>query len=161
MRLTLVDEAIGRQRTLRRAVDPAAEVVVTTRLDSDDALNVDAIGVLQDYARCFAAGALATLIVSFARGWQLQTDTGVVTERWYPHGPFLSLVERPALGPIRSVMHGPHREIPYAHPTHQDLSLVGWLQTVHGDNLATQVTDPDLVVHDADLGAFGLVGGRM
>jgi hypothetical protein len=158
LRVTILDESISRQRALQQAVDAGAGVVVTTRLDSDDALNVAAVETLQDYARCFAAGALASLIVNFERGWQLQTETGIVTERWYPHSPFLSLIERAGRGSIRGVMHGPHTEVPYAHPTHQDLSIVGWLQTVHGDNVANQITDPDLAVRDADLSAFGIAG---
>jgi hypothetical protein len=86
----------------------------------------------------------------------LHAGTGVVTERWYPHSPFLSLIERPAGGRMRGVMYGQHTTVPNDHATHQDLSIVGWLQVIHGANVSNQVSDPDQVVHDPDLAAFGL-----
>ncbi len=36
------------------------------------------------------------------------------------------------------------------------LGEVGWLQVVHGENVSNEISDPDLVVADPDLSAFGL-----
>jgi hypothetical protein len=157
LNVAVVDGARNWRDKLQEIVDPEAEVIMTTRLDSDDALNVDAVGVLQEYGRLFAPSDLETLVVNFERGWQLDVATGAVSERWYPHSPFLTLIERrvPGRG-VRGAMHAGHTVMPYNHTTHQELSIVGWLQVIHGGNVANNIVDAGLDVPSRDLRQFGL-----
>jgi hypothetical protein len=156
LRVTMLDGDYGWRRALVDAVAPGTQVLVTTRLDSDDALHVDAVGVVQEYAGLFRVSELDHMVVNFEQGWQLDAETGVVSERWYPHSPFISLLERVGAGPIRGVMHANHTTLPTHYLTHHDLSIVGWLQVVHGGNVTNTVVDAATVVAGPDLRQFGL-----
>lgn len=117
------------------ALRPNIDVLITTRLDSDDALADRYLEAVQDYARPFERSEHDTLLVNFPRGYRLDARTATVYETRMPNSPFHSLLERPRRAAARTVLHGNHAFLHEDHVTHQDESLPAWLQVVHGGNL--------------------------
>lgn len=114
------------------------EYLITTRVDSDDALSRGFIrSVQEEFAR------QDLLFVTFPRGLQLD-DKGRMYSYDEPSGPFMSLIERRGSEPPRVVLshahfnhglvrrYGPIREV-----------ITGgrpmWLQYIHGTNVANAV----------------------
>jgi hypothetical protein len=142
---------------VRDAVDPEAEIVMTTRLDSDDAFHVDAMRILAEYAEEFAETTLPSLVVNFPRGYQLDVLGRRLYERYYMKSPFLTLIERKSAKPLDTILMAQHTEVPQRVLTHQDISIVGWLQAVHGSNVTNAVVDDAIEVPLSELeGAFAL-----
>lgn len=128
--------------------------LITTRLDSDDAIAADFCARVQAE---FAGQEL--LYVSFPRGLQVDRQ-GRVYRYAYPSGPFLSLIERrPWGGAPRTVFGGGglHRRARTLGPLREVQSPPMWLQIVHGGNIANGIrgvrTSPEALERFAiDLG---------
>lgn len=109
---------------------PAGQTLITTRLDSDDALSVDHLARVQDLARSYRGFINPSTGVQLARG--------SVLLRHDRSSAFLSLVEdvlastRP-----RTVFCVEHHDAHRAGPVRQ-LRGVAWVQTIHGGNVANQ-----------------------
>ncbi|MGO0575715.1 glycosyltransferase [Ornithinimicrobium panacihumi] len=139
----------------------SAPYLITTRIDSDDALAVDFMAAVQ---RQFAEQ--ERLFVNFPRGIQIDRS-GAVYRSDILSSPFLSLIEKRVEGRLpdtvfvtkhaRARGHGPLREV---------RSPVMWAQVLHGTNLSNIVngtrTSPRVVAErfDFDLGYDAHVTGR-
>ncbi|WP_265443437.1 glycosyltransferase [Flexivirga meconopsidis] len=116
----------------------AAPYLISTRVDSDDALAVDFVETVQaQFDR------QERLYVDFARGVQVDR-AGAVYLHDQPSAAFQSLIERRAPGRLPYTIFG--------HPQHTQLRTVGpqlrvrtppmWLQIVHGSNIANSIRGP-------------------
>ena len=113
-----------------------AAYVITTRLDSDDAIACEYAGAIQAE---FAHQDL--LYLSFPRGLQIDR-AGTVYRYTYPSGPFISLIERRRGDALpRTVLAAPgrHREVRRLGPLREVQSPAMWLQLVHDGNIANSV----------------------
>jgi len=113
-----------------------AAYVITTRLDSDDAVARDYAAAIQDE---FAQQDL--LYVSFPRGLQIDR-AGAVYRYTYPSGPFISLIERRTDDALpRTVLAAPgrHRDVRRLGPLREVQSPTMWLQLIHDGNIANSV----------------------
>jgi len=130
--LALVYLPIVRNRaTLARPVveraGPEPGLLVTTRLDNDDALHEEALAEIRRHA--------------VDRQGFLNLRLGFVTDgvRAQPvslrHGPFLSLVEPRGPGRVRTVHGSPHTQVARIAPVRQIESQPLWLRVVHGRNV--------------------------
>jgi hypothetical protein len=147
---------------------PGTDVLVTTRLDSDDAIADGYLEAVQEYAAPFHRSDVATLLVNFPRGMRLDVPEDAFYERRMPNSPFHSLFERPASGPARTIFsgvgraarnraRGNHATLHEHQVTHQDESIVAWLQVVHGGNLENRITPSDRPVRpEKALASFSL-----
>jgi Putative rhamnosyl transferase len=151
----------GEERPLspiRKAVRPDADVLITTRLDSDDAIADEYLAAIQDYASSFHRSSHNRLLVNFPRGYRLDARADRLYRGWMHCSPFHSLFERPKHAAPDTVMsfgrsdtdsHGRpylrlgrakqgntagHPRLHYFHPTHQDTSMDAWLIAIHGGN---------------------------
>jgi hypothetical protein len=130
-------------RMLESLLDPAAEVVLTTRIDSDDAMHVDLLASVQEYLEPFAASDLEQLLINFPRGYKVDV---AAAQAYYSHldnSPFHSLAER-RNRTIRSVMSGNHSVMHQQYPTQQDHSIPGWLQVVYGGNIRNNISGREI-----------------
>ena len=153
--------------------EPAAAVgdapfLITTRIDSDDAMAVDFMATVQaQFAR------QDRLFVSITRGVQIDRSGAVYLSDQLSN-PFLSLIERRVPGRLpetvyvakhaRARAHGPIREV---------RAPVMWAQVVHDLNLSNIVNgprmDPRVVAdrfrfdlgYDADISGRDLLAGRV
>ena len=144
-----------------------APFLITTRIDSDDAMAVDFMATVQaQFAR------QERLFVSLTRGVQIDRSGAVYLSDQLSN-PFLSLIERRAPGRLpdtvyvakhaRARAHGPIREV---------RAPVMWAQVVHDLNVSNIVngprTDPRVVTerfrfhlgYDADTSGRALLSGR-
>ncbi len=112
-----------------------APYIITTRLDSDDAIACDYLSRVQA-----TFDNQDRLYVNFQRGLQFERD-GALYSYLYPANAFLSFIERRTPGaPIRTV---------FSAPAHPDAALYGdvlqvsappcWIIVVHGANLLNEI----------------------
>jgi hypothetical protein len=125
-------------------VDPGAQVLATTRLDSDDMLSAGYVARVADYVPAFVAADHEAMLVNFPRGLKYDVLSGTLYESYQPHSPYLTLLERVRPGRhLRTVASGNHGFMHLRYPLHQDLSDFGWCQLVHGGNVSNHVHGAD------------------
>ncbi len=118
------------RRALRDRWRKMPEWIISTRLDSDDALARDHIARVQSLADFTRREFL-----NFQLGWIWRR--GQICIRTYPSNPFLSLIEQSEC--FQSCYCVPHPRAASAAPIRQIADLPAWLQVVHGGNLSTHV----------------------
>lgn len=135
---------------LGREISGAAPYLISTRVDSDDAI-----------ARSFVADLWAvfdhqeSLYVNFLRGLQIDRR-GWVYRYGYLNNAFLSYIEkREPDQPPRTVLRSAHGDCRRFAP---ELNVVGpprWLQVIHGSNLDNNVrgtrVDPSIVAKEFEI----------
>ncbi|MBJ7336721.1 glycosyltransferase [Mycolicibacterium sp.] len=105
-------------------------LLITTRLDSDDALASDYVERIHAVADSGWRG-----FVNPRTGFQLVGDS--VLKRWDSSGPFMSYLEDLQPGSLpRTVLSIEHYQAHLAGPVKQLGGKPSWLQVVHGRNLA-------------------------
>lgn len=140
---------------VRARVHPDTDVLITTWLDSDDALAGSYVESVQAYAEPFAQSDFETLVVNFPRGYRLDVATGELYEDRMVNSPFPSLLERPGDGPVQTVLGTSHVMLSHGNPTQQDESLQAWLIAVHGGNLINDIDPRNLAAGFVDGGIPG------
>lgn len=151
----------------RSIVRTDADVLITTRLDSDDAIADSYLEAIQDYADSFHDSPHERLLVNFPQGYRLDLGRDLLYEDWMPNSSFHSLFERPCRHSARTVKGpgqthlrpfytstyrrlavlgpkgagAPHVRLHHHYPTHQDESMRAWLISVHGGNWFNRVDE--------------------
>src|SRR5690606_1010327 len=125
--------------------------LITTRIDSDDAMAVDFMARVQAE---FAGQ--ERMFVNFPRGVQIDRTSAVYRSN-IVSSPFLSLIERREAGrPPETVFVAKHAQARGHAPLRQVEAPVMWAQVVHGTNVSNIVngrqTDPAVVRERFDLG---------
>ena len=135
--------SVGSDRTRQAAVQSAVEedvdVLITTRLDSDDALAKQYVEAVHAYAGLFHCSAHPRLLVNFPRGYRLDVRTDKLYHGHMPNSPFHSLLERPRQAPPETVLASGHAGLHRRFFTHQDESIAAWLIAVHGGNVVNRI----------------------
>jgi hypothetical protein len=134
--LRLVDAAISFRRAVEAALAPGDEVVLTTRLDNDDALHRDAL------ARVRAAALAASPELRFLDlpvGYLLDSASGELRRLEWRSYHFLSLVEPRAGGAVRTVRRIDHTRAAELAPVASVTDEPMWLEVVHGRNRSNAV----------------------
>ena len=145
-------------RNLSRFIDPERKVIISTRLDSDDALHRGAVEQIQRHASTFWASPDELRLHTFPFGCKLDAVNGLVYRSRYQQNAFLSLFERCG-DDVQGIMQESHIALEKRVPFERDFSLPGWLQVLHGGNVSNRVTRDDAQVDGLDLQAlFGLEG---
>jgi hypothetical protein len=121
-----------------------ADLIVTSRVDSDDGLAHDFAERVRGYIEPIGRLREPSFLVNFTRGTKLDASRGRYFESFQPNGPFLTLFERPAPDelPITS-LGGNHGHMYLDHPTHLDVGASYWLQVVHGTNVSNHLRPAD------------------
>lgn len=116
------------------------KAVVTTRLDSDDAISRGYLEAIRAHAEDFVESDRQTMLLNFPRGFQLDHETGRLFFDWMPRSSFHSLFERPG-GELTTVLAGNHSKFHEIHPTVHDDSIVAWLMVIHGGNVINKLRE--------------------
>jgi len=116
-------------RAIRPLVDPTAELLLTTRLDTDDVLHRRAI----ERVRAVAAEVAPPAVIDCTRRWYLGRGGLSVCEQPFERGvsPFASLLEPVGGGPVRTVHYYHHSELAAAGPVQRMLDGPWWIHLVH------------------------------
>lgn len=138
---------------LRKAVSEVADrrYLITTRLDSDDALGRRFVELVQREFRRQDAE-----YVNLLRGYQVERS-GQVFHYDYAQNPFISLIERvEGRGEPRTVFQSfGHRQSRSLAPVRNVVTRPAWMQVIHGANLANEVrgprASPRAVMRDVDM----------
>ena len=113
-------------------ISPSDDLVVTTRLDNDDAVSRDFI----ERVRLEAARVPTGTVLNFTNGLALRD--GRVYTATDTSNPFTSLVES-ASGPIKTIWSAQHHKLESEWTLHQIRGLPAWLQVVHGENVSNRI----------------------
>lgn len=117
-----------------KAIRASDRAVVTTRLDSDDAIARGYVEAIQAHADAFVKSERRTLLLNFPRGFQLDVATGRLLFDWMPRSSFHSLFE-PVSTALTTVLAGNHSKFHELHPTEHDDSIPAWLMVIHEGNV--------------------------
>ncbi|HMJ73576.1 MAG TPA: glycosyltransferase [Solirubrobacterales bacterium] len=173
--VALTSGTSGPLDVVRSMVKPETDVLITTRLDSDDAIAARYVELIQTYAAPFHQSGHVRLLVNCPRGYRLDTREGPRLYRdWMPNSPFHSLFERPRqsepetvlaaaheglrkryadrqrLETLRTGHTGGHSRMHQHYPTHQDESMPAWLIVVHEGNMVNRIPP---TAHEQAVGA--------
>jgi hypothetical protein len=116
---------------IHAALDPDAELVITTRLDNDDGLHPDFLERVQSAA----VKATVPSFLNLRRGYTV--SGGRLYQLSDLSNAFLSLVEQRES--LETVWVKPHTEAASFAPVLQVDAAPAWLQVVHGENVSNRV----------------------
>jgi Putative rhamnosyl transferase len=145
--LRLIPEPTSFRQAIASSVDLRGRRLLTTRLDSDDALHRTAIALLQRNA----AGEELEFL-SLPLGYCYSYPHGQVRLRRHVSNPFLSLAENGTGAPPRTAVYVSHDLAHEAAPVRQIAGQPMWLQVVHERNMRNRFrgercAPPDLKEH--------------
>jgi hypothetical protein len=138
--ITLVDVAshalkghATRELVLAACTPVEPDLIVQTRIDSDDA-------VAPDYLEGIRASLIpgSTEFIAYRHGYQLDRRSGHVYQRTWTSGPFMSLTQPPSPHPI-SIYDIPHPRVARVAPLRHIETSGMWLQTLHGLNVSSEL----------------------
>jgi len=127
-------QAEGWNRSIGEVLDARTPLLLTTRLDNDDALASDYVARAQEAARAHADK--VPLSLNFAQGF-IRTETAVY-EVTHPSNAFFSRLSRWD-DDMRTAMSILHMTIADHGAVVQLGGQGAWLQVVHGDNVSNRV----------------------
>jgi hypothetical protein len=113
-------------------IDDDTQVLITTRLDSDDSLNRETAAVLQAYTEAFLSSPHRRWIVNFPRGYRYDDQVGRLYATYWPYSPFSTLFEKLGGDRKRFNVYRNHHKLHLHLPVHFDESIAGWIQVIHG-----------------------------
>jgi hypothetical protein len=126
---TGLDDAVSQ---LAAGIPDDGQILITSRIDNDDAIVADFLAESRRLALKYHTGARSA--VAFSHGVRVNLATSRARQLHITRSPFLSLVE--TAPPWRSICRYPHTAIDKAVPL-TSISTPGpvWLQTLHGRNV--------------------------
>jgi hypothetical protein len=138
-------------------VPDGTDLVISTRLDNDDALHRDALRRTRSIAASVLASGEVQHLYSPVIGFKLDVNQRQLFLTRAESGPFISLLERVAPGQrLIGVLSGNHTRMAERFPTTPDTSGPLWVQVVHGGNISNGIRRWDEPVPLTNLsGDFG------
>lgn len=133
---------------------PGVDVVISTRLDNDDALSRHALRRLRDLVGRFLQTGHDRWLYNPMFGYRFDVEHERLFAAAMPNSPFLSLFERVTEGhcPV-GALSGHHSRMPERYPTYHDASARFWLQILHGGNVSNRIRPMDIEVPLESLGS--------
>ncbi len=119
---------------VKNCLEGGDEYVITTNLDNDDALSVDAVGRIQ---RALNLSPTCGAII-FPWGMQYISAIGMILKMFYPHNHFMSLVEKTD-SDIKTIHYFIHTKVRKQMPVIDVDGGPGWLEIVHGTNVSNEL----------------------
>jgi len=113
-------------------VDPAADLILTSRIDNDDAVAQDFIERIQDEA----TRTPINCVLNFQHG--LALHDGRIYTATDTSNPFTTLVEAGGC-PIETIWAARHHELGAKWRVRQVQGRPAWLQVVHGENVSNRI----------------------
>lgn len=123
------------------AIDWDADIIVTTRLDSDDLIHRDFMANVHGHLEAFTASSLKRQVYAFRHGYRYRSNAGprgTLNHATQDNAPFLTL-----FADIRNdkedaiVFHERHTRMLDLHGHVINKDLAAWISVVHDDQIAT------------------------
>ena len=140
-----VGDSIDKQGIIRRHMSRGARFVITTRLDTDDALGAGFVETVQS-----AFSGQHFEFINLTHGYVLDLNKDRLYGHKHPSNPFLSLIE--SVDEFKTVYCGDHGELLSTGQVKQLDTRPLWLLVVHGGNVTSEVTTDCIRVPIASLG---------
>jgi hypothetical protein len=139
---TSLERKVHITQAIRSTIDPDADLLITTRLDNDDALHAAALATAQDYVEPFLRSPHQAWVLHSPRGYRYDETEGQLYAAYWMNSPFISMFEKldPDRNNLRHVYRVQHPKVPQTVPIHNDESIPGWVQVLHG---LAESTQPD------------------
>lgn len=146
-------EVVLSTSSMARYIRPEVGVVVSTRLDNDDALHCHALQRVRRLVGRFLETGHDRWLHNPMFGYRLAIKDERAFAVAMPNSPFLTLFERISkdVRPI-GALSGHHSHMHERYPTFHDVSTRWWLQILHGGNVSNQIRPMDIEVPMASLG---------
>lgn len=128
-------ESLDLDELVRSRLATDTNIVVTSRIDNDDAY-------ARDYSKRILAAAdrNRTCAININEGLVLDTRTGRLFRREHASNPFISIVERTdSLRPLLTAFGKEHNQWKGTLPIQQVEGGPGWMVVVHGQNVSNSV----------------------
>ena len=134
-------------------VHPDAEIVISTRLDNDDALSRRALRRVREHVELFIETGHDRWLYNPKFGYKLHHQTQRLFLDAKLNSAFLTMFEKNTdeVRP-RGPYAGNHSHMYLEYPTHQDEDEQLWLMVAHGNNVINRVRRGDVEVPIAMLG---------
>ncbi|NCF35840.1 MAG: hypothetical protein GWP56_05545 [Gammaproteobacteria bacterium] len=120
------------KEAVSKAIEPDTGVLITTRLDNDDAFHEQALSVIRDMAQKTRENICINLRYGFAFNG---SDVEIVSHKF---NPFSSLVELREQGPFNTVFGVKHGKIARLAKVKQIYTAPYWLSVIHDRNIANR-----------------------
>jgi len=147
------ERGIWSRHAVASVLDDDTDLLITTRLDNDDALHAGALEAMQEYVEPFARSSHGGLLIRFPRGYRYDEPSGRMYSSYWMDSPFITLFEKVDRDrkDVRNVYFAQHPRIHLEVATHLEESIPAWLQVIHG---RAESTDPE------ELAGIALTGGN-
>jgi hypothetical protein len=128
------ERGIKLPEAIPRLVEEDTDVLITSRLDTDDSLHSEAIATIQSYLHAFTRSPYDAWALNFPRGYRYDETSGRLYAAYWAHGGFMSVFEKLRVGKqkVLTAHHRPHPRLHHHMPLHFDESIPAWLQVIHG-----------------------------
>jgi len=108
-------------------------VIITSRMDNDDALHKNFISHVQDWYKIRKR----TGVVTFPKGWIYHHQKGKLFHVRYNNNPFLTLIEKRGPKDVKTILAHRHTKVVNMfHLWKIETDAHMWTQVIHGENLA-------------------------
>jgi hypothetical protein len=149
----VADYPVVRRLEIQPLVRPETEVVLSTRLDSDDALSRHALARARDHLDRFLATGHRRWLYNPLCGFQWDERSRRLFSIEKPNSAFLTMFERAGRGERpRGPYAGNHSHMYRQYPSYQDDGAWLWLMILHGGNVINRLGPDSLEVPIAALG---------
>lgn len=140
---------------IRSQVDPEVKYIITTRLDNDDMIHQEFIGVIQSL---FMPADKA--VIDFQNGYQLFIENDTVEARNYTNrfNPFISLVEEISF--IKTVFSLKHKDWAKIENKIEYTGNKLWCVVVHGSSMLNSVNKGGKKLFRFNFSLLGLDGKK-
>jgi hypothetical protein len=130
VRMPEIDDPGALARPVLERLDPDTEVLVTTRLDNDDALHEDALCMIRQHVRPRRE------FLNLRLGYETDGRRAKVVSHKYGH--FSTFVEPRSAQPFLTVYCGSHGKVRKIAPVRQLADRAAWLRVIHERNVANE-----------------------
>jgi hypothetical protein len=112
-------------------LDEDTDVLISTRLDSDDSFHADMLAVVQSYIDAFIRFPSRKLVLDFPLGYRYDEPNRRLYATYWMNSPFATLFEKLRPGGRFQNAYVNHHKLYLKGPVHSDVSFPGWIQLIH------------------------------
>lgn len=142
--VVLVEPARPFVEGLLQSISAIDDMLITTRLDSDDGLGRHYAERVAAYIEPFRRLGAPAQLLCFSQGCKLDAKSGHIYDTFHPISPVVTLFERADRHRRpHSIYFDSHRYLNRRYPVHHDAAPGPWLQVVHGDNVSNRIHHGD------------------
>jgi len=136
--IELADLRIGPGYRLSQAFPADADIVISTRIDSDDAMDRQFMQVQRERTPLFLESNVSRFLVVAGAGYQYNLDKRRAISTEWSRSSIQTMYERTDMvARLVTGLSGNHGQVPELYPGFADFSRMSWLWVIHGHNVSS------------------------